>query len=467
MVTTPQEDFLPLVEGSDFLPPIGFWAKLGGLFIVGAVGVAIIVASMTKYKVTVKAPATVRPAGELRIVQAATAGIITHIAVKENQVVKAGDIIATIDNSRLQTRKSQLQSNIQQAQLQLVQIKAQEVQEANANVEIAQEELQVAQAELKAAEANLRATEASLGAARTKRNRYETVAKQGAISQDQFEEVQLAFQQQSSAVEAQKAVVEAQKQKIELLLQAVSAATARWQRTQAAINPSNAEIAIASEPLAQEKATGAANLARLTKEHQALTQQQIQISKQLERDVQELQQVEIDLKQTIISAPANGTIFQLKLRNFNQNVQPGEEIAQIVPSHTRLIVKALVSAEDIGKVKIGQKVQLQVSACPYPDYGTLKGQVNAISPDALGKPVPQVIASQGNNSAIATRASQHNGGAVASFYEVTIQPENLVLGIINNQCLIQSGMEGTADIVSKEETVLQFFLRKARLLTIS
>jgi multidrug efflux pump subunit AcrA (membrane-fusion protein) len=67
---------------------------------------------VTKYKVTVKAPATIRPAGELRIVQAATAGTITHIAVKKNQVVKTGDVIATIDNSRLQTRKSQLQSNI-------------------------------------------------------------------------------------------------------------------------------------------------------------------------------------------------------------------------------------------------------------------------------------------------------------------------------------------------------------------
>ncbi|MCP6760159.1 MAG: HlyD family efflux transporter periplasmic adaptor subunit [Fischerella sp. CENA71] len=484
MVTTPQEDFLPLVEGSDFLPPIGFWAKLGGLFIVGAVGVAIALASVTKYKVTVKAQATVRPVSGLRIIQAATAGTITRIAVKENQVVKTGDVIATIDNSRLQTRKSQLKSNIQQAQLQLMQINAQisatdsqiraetdadfrgrrrsyqekqittvtEVQEAEANIKIAQEELHVAQAELKSAYANLRATQASLVAARIKRNRYETVAKQGAISQDQFEEVQLAFEQQSSAVEAQKAVVEVQKQKIEQQQQAVSAAVARWQSTQATINPRNAEIAIASEHLAQEKATGAANLATLTKERQALIQQQIQISKQLEYNINELQQVEIDIKQTIISAPANGTLFQLKLRNSNQTVQPGEEIAQIVPSHSILVVKALVSAEDIGKVKIGQKAQLQISACPYPDYGTLKGQVNAISPD--------VIVPQGNGAMVTTATT-----ASTAFYEVTIQPENLFLGTTNNQCAIQVGMEGAADIISKEETLLLFFLRKARLRT--
>jgi len=501
MVSTPEEDFQPLVESSDFLPPMSFWAKLGGLLIVGAVGVAIALASVTKYKVTVKAQATIRPAGELRIVQAATEGTITRIAVKENQVVKTVDVIATIDNSHLQTKKSQLKSNIQQAQLQLVQINAQisatgsqiraetdrinsavasayaelrghrrsyrekqittitEVQEADANVKIAQEELHVAQAELKSAHANCRATEASLAVARTKRNRYEIVAKRGALSQDQFAEVQLAFQQQSSAVEAQKAVVEAQKQKIEQLQQAVSAATARWQRTHAAINPSDAEVAIASEHLAQEKATGAANLATLTKERLALIQQQIQISKQLERDVRELQQVEIDLKQTIISAPTNGILFGLKLRNSNQTVRLGEEIAQIVPSDNTLIVKALVGTEDISKVKIGQKAQLQVSACPYPDYGTLEGKVNAISPDAI---VPQ---GKGATATIATTASNYKGGAVAAFYEVTIQPENLFLGIRNKQCPIHLGMEGTADIISREEIVLQFFLRKARLIT--
>jgi len=48
-----------------------------------------------------------------------------QIYVKENQVVKTGDAIAIIDDSRLQTKRSQLPTNIQQAQLQLVQINAQ------------------------------------------------------------------------------------------------------------------------------------------------------------------------------------------------------------------------------------------------------------------------------------------------------------------------------------------------------
>lgn len=115
---------------------------------------------------------------------------------------------------------------------------------------------------------------------------------------------------------------------------------------------------------------------------------------------------------------------------------------------------------DKAKLKAGQDVQMRISACPYPDYGTLKGKVQAISPDA--------ITHQGNNANggttnASTTATSQKAAAVGSFYEVTIEPESLSLGRGNHQCAIQLGMEGTADIISKEETVLQFFLRKARL----
>ncbi|MEH1897489.1 MAG: hypothetical protein V7K94_19715 [Nostoc sp.] len=47
---------------------------------------------------------------------------------------------------------------------------------------------------------------------------------------------------------------------------------------------------------------------------------------------------------------------------------------------------------------------------------------------------------------------------------MTIEPESLALGKGENLCQIQLGMEGRVDIISREETVLRFFLRKARLI---
>jgi multidrug efflux pump subunit AcrA (membrane-fusion protein) len=218
-------------------------------------------------------------------------------------------------------------------------------------------------------------------------------------------------------------------------------------------------VTVATERIAQEKAAGLSNKATLEKESQALVKQRIEIEKQLERDTSELKQAEIDLVQTTITATSDGIISQLNLRNPGQTVRPGEEVVQIVPTDAPQVIKAAVASEAQSKLKIGQKVQMRVSACPYPDYGTLNGQVQAISPDAM---TPQ---QNGTNASMPNATTSSKATAPAAFYEVTIQRETLVLGQGKNLCHIQLGMEGRVDIISREETVLQFFLRKARLIT--
>lgn len=364
MISHSNSDYLPLIQNNEFLPPLGPWTTWGGLVLVCAVGLAVPLASVTKYKVTVKGQALVRPTGELRLVQAATEGQVMRVFVAENQVVKKGDVIATIDDSKLQTKKSQLQSNIGQNRLQLVQINAQinsinnqvlaETERVNRVIAGAEAELSgrsrdyqdkqiTTVTDIEEASANVNAADASLKAAQSKRNRYESVAKAGALSQDQFEEAQLAVRQQS---------------------QALSAAKAKLQNVQTALNPSNAQVAIAYNRIAQEKATGKASIATLNKERLALIQQRIEIQKQLESDKSELQQVNIDLSQTRITATADGIISKLNLRNSGQTVPAGQEIAQIVPSDAPLEIKAAVALQDKNKLKQGQKVQMRVSACP-------------------------------------------------------------------------------------------------------
>ena len=195
------------------------------------------------------------------------------------------------------------------------------------------------------------------------------------------------------------------------------------------------------------------------RQHRALVLALFDRAAQLrERDDRELQQLELDLNQSTITATADGTISKLNLRNPGQTVRSGEEIAQIVPSDVPLVIKAAVPPQDKSKLKPGQKVQMRVSACAYTDYGTLKGVVSEISEDTIK---PQA------NSATATApatASSQQGGAVGTFYEEKIKPDVLFIGKGKNQCPIQVGMEGRADIISKEETVLQFLLRKAKLL---
>jgi HlyD family type I secretion membrane fusion protein len=391
-------------------------------------------AAYTKYNITVKAAAVVRPTGDLRIVQASTEGTIKSLLVKENQVVKQGDAIAILDNSQLQTKKSQLQGNIQNNQLQLSQIAAQisaldsqqkaEWNLMNRNIAVSQADLGRNQRDYQekqvTTKAEVQEAQASLDLARAQMNQYQQLANTGAIAQLQIKEKEEAFK----------------------------AAQARLQRAKAMLNPSAAPVVIANERIAQERATGESTLATLNKEGKTLIQRQIEIQNQLNSDTRELKQIGMELQKSVIRAPASGTILKLELRNASQVVRAAEPIAQIAPSNTPIIVKARVAAQDIGKVAVGQKVQMRVSAYPYPDYGTLIGKVSAIAPDA--------IAPESNNA---------NAPAVAPSYEVTIQPEktNLLKG--DRPYPIQPGMEIAAEIISREETVLTFILRKARLLT--
>ncbi|MBD1928427.1 HlyD family efflux transporter periplasmic adaptor subunit [Trichocoleus sp. FACHB-90] len=199
---------------------------------------------------------------------------------------------------------------------------------------------------------------------------------------------------------------------------------------------------------APEKARGESTLATLDKERKTLLQRRIEIQSQIEGDRRELQQTQTELKKSVVRSPASGTILQLNLRNGGQVVREAEPIAKIAPSNTTLVVKARDRLEDVGKVAVGQQVQMR-STYPYPDYATLKGKVSAIAPDAT---TPQ-------------RNETTTSGAVLPFYEVTIQPLKIEFNKGDRQYSVQPGMDMTADTISREETVLTFILRKASLIT--
>ena len=432
--------FLRPVQSDEFLPPVSIWTTIGGLFLVGGVGAAVGLATFVKYNVTVKAAATVRPTGETRIVQAAIAGSIKSILVKENSSVKQGMAIATIDDSQLQTKKNQLAGNIQNSQLQLAQIDAQilslnnerdfELSLMNHNIASAQANLQSNKREYQErqviTQTEVQEALAVLELAKTQMEQYQHLASTGAVAQLQIKEKEQAFK----------------------------AAQAKLERSQASLNPSAQGIAIAKERIAQERTKGEIILASLNKERELLLQRQIAIQNDINYNLKELRQVETELKKTILQSPDSGKILKLELRNPGQVVSVGQPIAQIAPGNAELVVKARVMAQDISNIHVCEqrvvtdcqagKVQMRISAYPYPDYGILKGAVRAISADII---TPQTTS------------------AAVPYYEVTIQPERPYLIKGDRTYPLKSGMEVTADIISQEETLLKFVLRKARLLT--
>ena len=433
-MNTLQPDQLHFVQEDEFLPSISPWISMGGMVLVFVFGAAVAVSSVLKFSVTVKAPAAIRPAGGLSVVQSGIEGTVTHINVEENQAVKKGDLFARLDDSRIQTRKSQLQGDIQWNSLQRTQISAQLralENQITAESRLVRRSIAAAEANLTqnrrrfqdlkiSTEADLEEAQAGYNLAAEEYQRFKELEESGAIAKLQVKEKEASL----------------------------LAASAKIKRLKAALNPTDANIDQATEQIAQEKAKGNVSIASLGQQREQLLQTRIQAQNELQRSQKELKQLNNELQATKIKAPIDGTVLQLNLRNAGQVVQPGAPIAQIAPRNAPLIIKAKVGAQDINQVKTGQAVQMRVSACPYTDYGTLKGTVKNVSPDAI--PVSE--------AGTPTSASP-------TFYAVTIQPRTLYMGNQKRWCRLQFGMEGRADIVSRQETVLQFVLKKARLMS--
>lgn len=453
VVTNCQNSAFPTVEANHFLPPIGKWLYFGGCSIFVMLIFAGLSTRFFTYKETVKAPAIVRPMGGVRLVEAFTEGGITKVLVKQGQTVKKGEVIAKIDPNRLQTKKIQLEKSIRQQRLQSNQLNAQisslesqiAIEAGRNNSEVAaaiaelagnrrsyEEKNVEANTQVEELEAQLRATEAAFDAAKKKQEKYQFAVTEGAISQAQLAEVELEVKKQQEEMKVVRA---------------------KLNRVKATLNPSTAEIEMAQQRIEQVRKSGLASTASLNREREALIQQRIMVERQIEQDLEELSQVNTDLGQTEITATADGTISQLAIRNPGQTVQPGQEIAQIVPSNGSIEVKAMVSTKDISKLETNQRVQMRISACPYPDYGVLEGTVKQIAKDT-SKP-------QNNN----TNSYNSADKSTPVFYEVAIAPVDSAFGRGKDVCSLHLGMEGSADIITKEETVLKFLLRKARLTT--
>jgi len=435
----PNPALLHVATPDEFFPQVSSWSRVGGAILVITFFALLLLCGVLRYKVTVRAQAAIRPAGELRIVQAQVEGPILEILVTQDQRVEEGSVVAYVDDSHLRTEQSKLQTVIENASLQLVQMQAQLTaldRQLAAEQDLLERRQSTAQAELRLRErerqqllattaADVREAQAEVGLAREELLRFRSLAERGVVSQQELREQEVKL----NSTEAQ------------------------LSRVQAALNPSAANIEIASENIVQQRARGEATLARLLRERQQLLRLMTGNETTLENYEEDLNQIASDISDAVIRAPVSGVIQEFTLRNRGQMVQKGELVARIALADNALEVKAFVAIQDIGDVAVGQRVFMRVSACPYPDYGTLQATVIAISPDAVTSQITSRRVERG------ARLGSMTG------YDVTARPDTLVLDNGGRSCEIQAGMEGRVDIVSREETVLQFILRKARLIT--
>ena len=154
------------------------------------------------------------------------------------------------------------------------------------------------------------------------------------------------------------------------------------------------------------------------------------------------------LRRSTLVSPVRGVVKQIRINTLGGVVAAGAPIMELLPLGDKVLVEARVRPADIGFIKVGQPVEIKLSAYEYTVYGSLKGVVQSISPDALGDP---------------ERAATPEG----TWYRTLIRAESGTLQPTPNPSAneddkplqVLPGMTASVEIRTGQRSVLGFLLR--------
>lgn len=98
---------------------------------------------------------------------------------------------------------------------------------------------------------------------------------------------------------------------------------------------------------------------------------------------QDLLKAEQRLNYHTLTAPADGTVQQMAVNTVGGVLNQGQTVLMVVPAETRLEVEAMIQNKDIGFVQPGQTAVVKFETFNFTRYGYLEGEVLHVSRDAI------------------------------------------------------------------------------------
>ena len=248
-------------------------------------------------------------------------GYVTKVYVKDNDFVKKGDTLFTIDNKDYLVKLEDAKAGLLAAEGNFSASKA-DIESASANVA-------VSSANVQSAGGNIETAKIRLGRATNDFERYNNLFKNHSITKQQFEQALAAKQE----AESQLRILQEQQKANSFQKSAIIAKS----------NVSNKQTEVA-----------AANIKR--------AQAMLDASK-------------LNLNYTVVTASIDGQVSKISIQP-GQLVQPGQSLFYIINNAEAWVI-ANFKETQLNKMIIGQKVTIKVDA--YPDFD-FQGTITSFSP---------------------------------------------------------------------------------------
>ncbi|EGQ9816762.1 HlyD family type I secretion periplasmic adaptor subunit [Vibrio parahaemolyticus] len=140
------------------------------------------------------------------------------------------------------------------------------------------------------------------------------------------------------------------------------------------------------------------------------------------------------VNRTVVVSPVTGKIKTLNVNTVGGVIQPGMDIVEIVPTEDTLLVEAKIAPKDIAFLRPNLSAIVKFTAYDFTKYGGLVGELEHISADT-------------------TQDEEGN-----SFYIVRVRTEKTSFGQDADLPIIP-GMTASVDIITGKRTVLEYLLK--------
>jgi HlyD family type I secretion membrane fusion protein len=356
------------------------------------------------------------PQGEVYKVQPVTQGEVVKIRIKEGESVRAGQVVAELDNRIATTEVERLEQKLIATQ--------QELRQTQDLIEKTRQDLQIREdittaalneqtAAIAKANGNAdmhRMVIAQLhkdSAAHTARlNQLKPLVEEGALAKAQL------FGVEQEIRDLERTIIQSNGELQQSLTDA--------QRLQ--------------EEFSRKQAEGEQSSLETQNQLQQLEIKTAQLQEKLSETRILIKDSRTRLKQLFLHAPVDGVVSSLNLRNIGEVVQPGQTIAEIAPLGSTLVLSAQLPSREAGLVKEGMPVQIKFDAFPYQHYGVMSGKVLSISSDS--------------------KVDEKLG----ALYRVEIQPERKYVVNHQQQIPLKGGQTASAEIVTRKRRIIEVFL---------
>lgn len=367
--------------------------------------------------------ARVVPSRQLQVVQSLDGGVVVEIAVREGQVVNAGDLLLRIDETRATStvRESAAQSLALRARAARLRALAEGV--AFARPPVANDE-----------ERRIVEDEQRLLAARQQELANALQINRQQLAQREQELAEMQARRVSSQRSLELAQQELAQTKPLLATGAVSPVDILRLERDVAKSRGDAEQAVAQIARVQA-AIGEAQRKLQETEYTFRNEARKELA-EVQGKLGQLAEGAVGLADRVqkaqVKSPVRGRVQRLLANTVGGVVQPGKDLVEIVPLDDTLVLEARVAPKDIAFIRPGQAATVKFSAYDFSIYGGLDATVDTISPDT-------VLDERGN-----------------AFYLVRVRTAKPGFG---EQLPIIPGMTAEVDVLTGRKTVLSYLLK--------